>query len=165
MKKAILGLSLLFIALSANAAKVSGITSYDLNAGDAGFNVTSSSSAQFFEFGSIGPGSIAINFAGIAGGGGLFSIFKDTDGVLNGEGNWANSNNPLLSFRINSTSPLASFTLAAGTYVLRLSGTGNSGATTAVTLAAVPVPAAAWLFGSAMVGFGALRRRSNAVMA
>lgn len=165
MKKAILGLSLLFVALSANAARVSGITSYDLNAGDASFNVTSTSGAQFFEFGSIGPGSIAINFSGVAGGGGLFSIFEDIDGALNGSGDWLNSNNPLLTFRINGANPLASFTLAAGTYVLRLSGTGNSGATTAVTLAAVPVPAAAWLFGSALVGIGAIRRKKQAMFA
>jgi len=62
--------------------------------------------------------------------------------------------------------------LGAGNYMLTFAGdvpasyTGGGSLTGSVSIAAVPVPAAIWLFGSAMVGFiGFRRRKENAVVA
>jgi hypothetical protein len=62
--------------------------------------------------------------------------------------------------------------LGAGDYVLSFSGdvptsyTGGGSLTGSVSIAAVPIPAAVWLFGSALVGlFGARRRTVEAVLA
>ncbi len=62
--------------------------------------------------------------------------------------------------------------LGAGDYVLAFSGdipasyTGGGVITGSVSIAAVPVPAAVWLFGSALVGlFGVRRRTAEAVLA
>jgi hypothetical protein len=60
---------------------------------------------------------------------------------------------------------LANTVLAPGTYVLELRGivsgslSGSYGG--ALNLAPVPVPAAVWLFGSAVAGLGWMRRRSS----
>jgi len=73
------------------------------------------------------------------------------------------------------TSPIGSFgtvavlsntVLAPGTYVLQMRGdvTGTSGGSYAgpLHIAPVPLPAAAWLFGSGLLGLGAIaRRRKN----
>lgn len=50
--------------------------------------------------------------------------------------------------------------LMPGTYYLKISG--DDGAAYSGTISAVPLPAAAWLFGSALLGFGALRRKQKA---
>ena len=50
----------------------------------------------------------------------------------------------------------------AGTYVLKISGGGDNGAATYdVAVTAVPLPAAAWLFGSALVGAVVIGRRKR----
>lgn len=60
---------------------------------------------------------------------------------------------------------LANTVLAPGTYVLELRGivsgslSGSYGG--ALNLTPIPVPAAAWLFGSALAGMGWLRRRAD----
>jgi hypothetical protein len=60
---------------------------------------------------------------------------------------------------------LANTVLNPGTYVLQLRGivsgslSGSYGG--ALNLTAIPVPAAAWLFGSALAGLGWLRRRAG----
>jgi hypothetical protein len=48
----------------------------------------------------------------------------------------------------------------AGEYVLKMSTNGATAS--ASQISAVPLPAAAWLFGSALLGFGALRRKQKA---
>ena len=50
--------------------------------------------------------------------------------------------------------------LMPGTYYLKISG--DDGAAYSGTISAVPLPAAAWLFGSALLGLGALRRKQKA---
>ena len=47
-----------------------------------------------------------------------------------------------------------------GEYVLKISTNGASSSTSEVS--AIPLPAAAWLFGSALLGLGALRRKQKA---
>jgi hypothetical protein len=47
----------------------------------------------------------------------------------------------------------------AGEYVLRIATSGADSSTSQIS--AVPLPAAAWLFGSALMGFGALRRKQK----
>lgn len=51
----------------------------------------------------------------------------------------------------------------AGEYVLRIATDGASSSTSQIS--AVPLPAAAWLFGSALLGFGALRRKQKSDVA
>ena len=48
----------------------------------------------------------------------------------------------------------------AGEYVLKIATDGANSSTSQIS--AVPLPAAAWLFGSAVLGFGALRRKQKA---
>jgi hypothetical protein len=47
-----------------------------------------------------------------------------------------------------------------GTYSLKIYG--DDGAAYSGTISAVPLPAAAWLFGSALLGLGAMRRKQKA---
>jgi hypothetical protein len=47
-----------------------------------------------------------------------------------------------------------------GEYVLKMSTDGAKGSNSQIS--AVPLPAAAWLFGSALLGLGALRRKQKA---
>lgn len=47
-----------------------------------------------------------------------------------------------------------------GEYVLKIATDGANSSTSQIS--AVPLPAAAWLFGSAVLGFGALRRKQKA---
>ena len=56
------------------------------------------------------------------------------------------------------------FSLAENTqYVLEMIASGTTPAShTTSQISAVPLPAAAWLFGSALLGFGALRRKQKA---
>lgn len=64
-----------------------------------------------------------------------------------------------------STGPNSSLTtlsvsgLAAGVYLIDV--LGDVGAGYQGSVSAVPLPAAAWLFGSALMGFGALRRKQK----
>jgi len=46
-------------------------------------------------------------------------------------------------------------------YTIEVIGTGTLAATYAINVSAVPLPAALWLFGSALVGLGFLTRRGN----
>lgn len=64
------------------------------------------------------------------------------------------------TFSLNSPSSwhLTSIALA-GEYVLRMSTDGANSTTSQIS--AVPLPAAAWLFGSALLGFGAMRRKQK----
>jgi hypothetical protein len=50
--------------------------------------------------------------------------------------------------------------LLPGAYTLKIYG--DDGAAYSGTISAVPLPAAAWLFGSALLGLGALRRKQKA---
>ncbi len=64
------------------------------------------------------------------------------------------------TFSASSPSPWHFTNLAlAGEYVLTISTNGASSSTSEIS--AVPLPAAAWLFGSALMGFGALRRKQK----
>lgn len=58
-----------------------------------------------------------------------------------------------VSFAVNSL-------LLPGAYSLKIYG--DDGAAYSGTISAVPLPAAAWLFGSALLGLGALRRKQKA---
>lgn len=53
--------------------------------------------------------------------------------------------------------------LMPGAYTLKIYG--DDGAAYSGTVSAVPLPAAAWLFGSALMGFGALRRKQKSELA
>ncbi len=68
----------------------------------------------------------------------------------------------------NGTPSTYSYLLSAGTYLLSIDTDADVSSSTLMT-SAVPLPAAAWLFGSAVLGFGALRRKqksgANAEMA
>ena len=50
--------------------------------------------------------------------------------------------------------------LNAGTYYLKIYG--DAGTVYSGSVSAIPLPAAAWLFGSALLGLGALRRKQKA---
>jgi hypothetical protein len=50
--------------------------------------------------------------------------------------------------------------LLPGAYTLKIYG--DDGAAYSGTISAVPLPAAAWLFGSALLGLGAMRRKQKA---
>ena len=54
--------------------------------------------------------------------------------------------------------------IAAGDYTLRITGTpdGTNGGAYMVGLSVVPIPAAAWLFGTAVLGFAVVSRRRRA---
>lgn len=91
-----------------------------------------------------------------------YELYKDTDGSDN-------------SFTLGALVSSWSFadlagaggtfvkTLAANTqYVLRMATNGSVASTTNLTASAVPLPAAAWLFGSALLGLGIFRRRKQA---
>ena len=55
--------------------------------------------------------------------------------------------------------------VTTGEYVLKMwtsDGLGNRATSSTSEISAVPLPAAAWLFGSAVLGFGALRRKQKA---
>lgn len=163
MKKAILGLSLLLGAASANAAIVPVGASYGLTNGTT-YNFTESTTDQYFEFFSSYNSTLTLDvlFGEVTAA--LFTdatnIFADGSAEVNAGTVVANTG------LVFSTDALVTYALNAGqTYVLRLRGDATAPFALAAAVATVPVPAAAWLFGSAMVGFGALRRRKNAVMA
>ena len=52
--------------------------------------------------------------------------------------------------------------LAGQQYVLKIQHAGVQAFSSTTEISAVPLPAAAWLFGSALMGFGALRRKQKA---
>jgi hypothetical protein len=53
--------------------------------------------------------------------------------------------------------------LAGTQYVLKMASSGlGAGEGSTSQISAVPLPAAAWLFGSALLGLGALRRKQKA---
>jgi hypothetical protein len=95
-----------------------------------------------------------------------YDIYKDSQA---GSGYSYNSITDLIdSFSINDTgfnlsnpSPWHFTNLAlVGEYVLRIQTNGASGSDSQIS--AVPLPAAAWLFGSALLGLGAMRRKQKA---
>lgn len=94
-----------------------------------------------------------------------YELYRDTDGANN-------------SFSLGALVSTWSFTDLAGTggtfvrslvantqYVLKMATNGSVSSTTHLTASAVPLPAAAWLFGSALMGLGIFRRRKQAAAA
>ena len=86
-----------------------------------------------------------------------FSLYKQLSGNIYDF--IANGTN-LGSLPNNGNSWTLSTWISTGNYALRIDGTDNS--TYAGAVSAVPLPAAAWLFGSAFLGLGALRRKQKA---
>ena len=76
------------------------------------------------------------------------------------------SASPLINFDYHADDNRYFFTgpLPAGTYTFDATGTsaGSFGGSYIGTVGAVPLPAAAWLFGSAMLGLAAVGRRKKA---
>ena len=63
----------------------------------------------------------------------------------------------------SSITQFSALNLLAGTYYIDVLGTTGAGYQGDVSaMSAIPLPAAAWLFGSALLGFGALRRKQKA---
>ncbi len=163
MKKAILGLSLLLGAASANAAIVPVGASYGLTNGTT-YNFTESTTDQYFEFFSSYNSTLTLD---VLFGEVTAALFTDVTNIFGNGSAEVNAGSVVANTGlVFSTDGLVTYALNAGqTYVLRLRGDATAPFALAAAVATVPVPAAAWLFGSAMVGFGALRRRKNAVMA
>lgn len=163
MKKAILGLSMLLGAVSANAAIVPVGASYGLTNGTT-YNFTESATDQYFEFFSSYNSTLTLD---VLFGEVTAALFTDATNVFADGSAEVNAGTVVANTGlVFSTDGLVTYALNAGqTYVLRLRGDATAPFALAAAVATVPVPAAAWLFGSAMVGFGALRRRKNAVMA
>lgn len=161
MKKAFLGLSFLIAAVNANAAAVTGIPSYDITASGANFSFNAGAATQFLEL-QVNQTTTTIDFSRIAGNI-SFALFADTDGLLNGAATF-DSATPVATIALTATNTISSLALATGNYVLRLNASRNPGSASA-SVASVPVPAAAWLFGSALVGIGAIRRKKQAMFA
>lgn len=66
---------------------------------------------------------------------------------------------------LNNNDVFGSITNDAGSYAISITGSGNSGSASydvAVNVSSVPVPAAAWLFGSALLGLSAFKRKAVA---
>lgn len=163
MKKAILGLSLLLGAVSANAAIVPVDASYGLTNATT-YNFTETSTDQYFEFFSSYNSTLTLD---VLSGEVTAALFTDATNIF-GNGTAEINANTLVTNTglLFSTSSLVTYALNAGqTYVLRLRGDATAPFAVAAAVATVPVPAAAWLFGSAVMGFGALRRKKNALMA
>jgi hypothetical protein len=117
-----------------------------------------------------------------AGGGGVVStIFKLIDTIPDGKTVtyqlFADTNNAIGSYALgaavtswvftdlpNNSVNSVMYQLGANTqYVLKMSTDGADLSSTQIS--AVPLPAAAWLFGSALMGFGALRRKQKSEVA
>ena len=76
-----------------------------------------------------------------------------TGGSIVGSLNW--------SFTDNVASTFSYLMTAGNVYTLKI-GTDSDLSSSTVLTSAVPLPAAAWLFGSALLGLGALRRKQKA---
>lgn len=91
-----------------------------------------------------------------------FRLFADTDGVFDNSATFDNSPAGILQYwNVTGSQPVNMLNLSAGLYVFSvlLDPTPDGGSSGNVS--AVPVPAAAWLFGSALFGAGALRRKQK----
>jgi len=176
MKKILVGLFFTMFAFQVNAAS---ITNAQLTLGE-----NSISGGSFTNLFSTGVGEIQ----GIANVTGDFSISYDlsvapSTGIRNVTVENPDENITITSVIITDS---ASATIASAifdgtgswnmsaylfnttTYTLTILGglAGNFGGSVTTTVSAVPLPAAVWLFGSALVGlFGASRRKSSAMAA
>lgn len=163
MKKAILGLSLLLGSVGANAAIVPISASYGLTNGTT-YNFNESTTDQYFEFFSSYNSTLTLDVLSGEVNAALFTdatnIFGNGSAEINAFTVVANTG---LLF---STSSLVTYALNAGqTYVLRLRGDATAPFAVAAAVATVPLPAAALLFGSAIAGFGAMRRKKSLAIA
>lgn len=91
-----------------------------------------------------------------------YTLSNDNDGALG----WIDIGSQLFQTTItdnNLPGPQGTFTqfLAAGQYVLKIAT--NQAFSSNSQVSAVPLPAAAWLFGSAILGMGFFRRRKQHV--
>lgn len=96
-----------------------------------------------------------------------YTIYNDDNGAV---GSWSQGSEVATWTFVDILGSATSthfLNLAANTqYVLKMvaSGTGPANGSTS-SISAVPLPAAAWLFGSALLGFGALRRKQKSDVA
>lgn len=169
MKKTLLALALLGATMSSNAATVSGATFYDLDAAAVTYTASETPVNQFVLFGASVNDWIIVDITRLAFNS-TFAIFRDIDGNLDANATYFGANSAsstfVTSLAVNGANTVRTLRLAAGNYVMRLNSEngGNVGIST-VALSAVPLPAAAWLFGSALVGAGALRRKQSQTLA
>lgn len=163
MKKSLVGLALvgsMMAAGQANALTVATNASYSLFSGQT-LNFTETTSEQYY--GLFSATYDATFDIAVSAGNMVFTLFTDSDGVFNGSATFNGNNFVPPQFNL-SAGQTASVTLLAGVnYVLRIVGDATPDGGAATTVSSVPVPAAAWLFGSALFGAGALRRKSGAV--
>jgi hypothetical protein len=153
MKKIFFGLIFSLLAFQVNAATI------NLNSSNAG-SFHNFSEAQDFS----NAGNTLVLDSSIANWNLDFSIQDISSGSITGFGLEVYSGGLLVA---TVTPPSSVITLAAGTYTLRFVVQGGVGANglvigTAAAVSGVPVPAAVWLFGSALMGLvGASRRKAS----
>jgi len=157
MKKVLLGLFFAMFALQVNAATV--VT-------ESSFDTLSETGAPF----SVDGLDFTLDTDGTATE--LKLTFSFHDQVLNTVSNFGaelrdSSDNVLKTVMATAGSGVGSMVLLLGDYNIHFLGTeGGEGAAVTLSASAVPVPAAVWLFGSAIMGlFGASRRKSSTVVA
>ena len=92
-----------------------------------------------------------------------FRLYQDLDGVLDGFAtNVFNLANTLQYWNVTAADPLNTLSITgAGVYVFQVLLDPTPDGSAGGVVSAVPVPAAAWLFGSALFGAGALRRKQK----
>jgi hypothetical protein len=175
--RAALAVGALALSVSANASTYNIGDTY--NAGPGGVDVSLGTipyNAGNFTFGgaitALDLGSDSVTFD-LAGSGGAATAYETTYTVLNASATglslWALNSGTMYDFVANgilmnaipgnSAQWTVSSWLTAGSYLLRLEA--PVGSTYAGSVSAVPLPAAAWLFGSALLGLGALRRKQK----
>lgn len=157
MKKSIVAALMLagLFSAQAQAAVRTGVPSYDLDTVKS-ITFTEAPAASFYEL--ITSTTVVLTFTRSAFGS-VFTLWDDLDASV-GNLEFFNPNDGQIT--INASNPTATLTLGPGSYALRLSAAATNAG---ITVANVPVPAAAWLFGSALFGAGALRRKQKVATA
>lgn len=103
--------------------------------------------------------NVAVTFSGFAYG--LIQNFAATlDGHLLNPSNSTTYNGPVTLFTQLLSGSLPGS--AAGSHVLTFTGTGNGSYGGSIAVAQTPIPAAVWLFGSALMGLTGISRRKSA---
>lgn len=125
--------------------------SYNLDTLDTKLGLVTSSSASFFELVTTTNLQLSLyQFINSS----VITLYSDTNTSLNKV-----TFNDLAgtTITLDSANKFGSFALLPGQYVLKLNATPLS--SIGVTIAAVPLPATAWLFSSVVLGSGLLRRK------